>query len=237
MSKFNKSLTLRTLAGAGLLAMVAGMSGQAMADNVTIFRGAPPSAEELATMMFPDRVSRLGRTRAIVFTNQGQDRLAATPVKEQRKPAKTQYAEYSDPTRASDAPPAYAAPAETSEPARNDSAGEAQGFGFPIQFAFNSTEILPESRPYLDQVGEMLRLPEVADQSVIIEGHTDASGSNQYNQRLSERRAKAVREYLMSRYQISSKRLRVMGKGETELLADAAPTDPSNRRVQFLRVF
>ncbi len=237
MLNFKNNLFLRTLAGAGLLTMMAGISGQAVADNVTIFRGAPPSAEELATMMFPDRVSRLGRTRAIVFTNQGQERLAATPVEEQRQPAKSQYASYNDPAKASDAPPTHEAPARSSEPASADVDGEIQGFGFPIQFAFNSTEILPESRPYLDQVGEMLLLPEVAGQSVVVEGHTDASGSDRYNQRLSERRARAIRDYLVSRYQISSKRLRVVGKGETELLADATPTDPSNRRVQFLRAY
>ena len=112
-----------------------------------------------------------------------------------------------------------------------------QGFGFLINFAFNSSKILPESRPYLDQVGEMLRLDYLAGERIVIEGHTDASGSERYNRKLSEKRAESVKSYLMNNHGVVSARLVVAGKGESELLSGRNPRDAMNRRVQFQRLY
>jgi outer membrane protein OmpA-like peptidoglycan-associated protein len=75
------------------------------------------------------------------------------------------------------------------EPAGAAAPAEAKAFGFLVRFGFDSAEVLPESRPYLDSVGGMLRLPEAAGKRVAIVGHTDASGPEGYNRSLSERRA------------------------------------------------
>lgn len=112
-----------------------------------------------------------------------------------------------------------------------------ESFGFPVNFAFDSAEVLPESRPYLDQVGKMLNLPHIADQRILIEGHTDASGSAGYNRQLSVRRAQAVQRYLIENHRIDPGRLRILGKGEAEPLARLDPFDPLNRRVQFRRAY
>jgi outer membrane protein OmpA-like peptidoglycan-associated protein len=69
---------------------------------------------------------------------------------------------------------------------------------------------------------------------LLIEGHTDATGSDSYNLRLSRLRAMAVAEYLVTRQDIDPERLRVAGKGRNEPLTDD-PYDPRNRRVQFIR--
>jgi outer membrane protein OmpA-like peptidoglycan-associated protein len=70
--------------------------------------------------------------------------------------------------------------------------------------------------------------------SLLIEGHTDALGSDRYNLELSERRAIAVARYLVVHHGIAPERLQVAGKGKSEpLLSD--PYDPRNRRVQFIR--
>ncbi|MDJ0958943.1 MAG: OmpA family protein, partial [Arenicellales bacterium] len=91
------------------------------------------------------------------------------------------------------------------------------GFGMPIQFEYGSTIIIAPSLPYLDSVGEMLNLDGVEDRKLIIEGHTDSAGSREYNQKLSESRAEAVKLYLMSVFNIDPDRLVTVGRGETEL--------------------
>jgi outer membrane protein OmpA-like peptidoglycan-associated protein len=69
----------------------------------------------------------------------------------------------------------------------------------------------------------------------LIEGHTDAVGSDAYNLDLSKRRAVAVALYLVNQMGISPDRLAVAGKGKTEPLTDD-PYDAANRRVQFARM-
>jgi OOP family OmpA-OmpF porin len=109
----------------------------------------------------------------------------------------------------------------------------ADSFGFLIQFGYDSTEILPDSRPYLDSVGAMLRLPEARGKKVVIVGHTDARGSEQYNQALSERRAAAVRSYLTREFDVSPSQIKIEGEGEHDPLSDSDPYDAQNRRVEF----
>jgi OOP family OmpA-OmpF porin len=67
-----------------------------------------------------------------------------------------------------------------------------------------------------------------------IEGHTDSIGSTQYNQRLSERRANAVRKYLIEKG-ISSSRIRIVGYGEQRPIADNKTPEGRalNRRAEF----
>ena len=72
------------------------------------------------------------------------------------------------------------------------------------------------------------------DTDIVVEGHTDADGSDTYNQDLSERRAKTVGNYLIQN-SVSSSRLTTVGYGETQALADNS-TDAgkaSNRRVEI----
>ena len=68
-----------------------------------------------------------------------------------------------------------------------------------------------------------------------VEGHTDALGSADYNQGLSERRAAAVASYLVHQRGIAAERLVVMGKGMAEPMTQD-PYDGKNRRVQFVRI-
>ena len=79
----------------------------------------------------------------------------------------------------------------------------------------------------------MLRLRRIQQRTIVIEGHTDASGSDRYNQHLSERRALAVKRYLVDRYGVDASRLSVVGFGEQRLHDRARPHGGINRRVQF----
>lgn len=105
--------------------------------------------------------------------------------------------------------------------------------GLPIEFAYNSTEILADSKPFLDEVGKMLTMNDFANKRLIIEGHTDAAGADNYNLSLSKRRARAVSDYLVQNYGVSRARLQTKGLGELKPLTGHDPYDEANRRVQF----
>ncbi len=112
-------------------------------------------------------------------------------------------------------------------------AAESVGIGLPIQFGYNSDEITNESRPYIDELGKMLSRDELRSEKIVIEGHTDASGSSQYNQQLSKRRAEAVKSYLFYKYGIERDRLVISGKGEYSPLSGQDPYAAVNRRVEI----
>jgi outer membrane protein OmpA-like peptidoglycan-associated protein len=104
---------------------------------------------------------------------------------------------------------------------------------FRIQFGFNSADLRPEAIPLLDKLGEALTSEDMKDWVFVVEGHTDASGAEQFNLELSQRRAETVRDYLVSKHGIDAARLPARGFGESDLYDPARPTAPINRRVSF----
>lgn len=102
-----------------------------------------------------------------------------------------------------------------------------------IHFEFNKAIIKPGSFPILDAVVNILQInPDI--KLVRIEGHTDWIGPNSINQKLSERRAKSVRHYLVSKG-IEPSRLEAVGYGESRPIADNNTTKgrAKNRRTEF----
>jgi outer membrane protein OmpA-like peptidoglycan-associated protein len=106
-------------------------------------------------------------------------------------------------------------------------------FDRTVNFGFNSAELTPEARKELDTVAESLTRPNVAKLDIIISGHTDAVGTPEYNQKLSERRAEAARQYLITQHGIDGSRLVAKGLGKSQLLLPTDPTNEVNRRVSF----
>lgn len=104
----------------------------------------------------------------------------------------------------------------------------------PILFHFGKTSVTEESKPFLDNIGKMLITPSNNDHTLIVEGHTDAVGSSEYNQMLSELRANAIKDYLVVNYGVNPDRLRPKGKGESALYNTSNPNSGENRRVEFL---
>jgi OOP family OmpA-OmpF porin len=101
-----------------------------------------------------------------------------------------------------------------------------------IGFKFDSAKIEPEFEPVLDvAVDELKSNPGV---SVEVSGHTDSTGPDDYNQKLSERRANSVVKYLVSKG-IDAGRLSAVGHGESMPVADNATRDgrAQNRRVEL----
>ncbi len=102
----------------------------------------------------------------------------------------------------------------------------------PVRFDFDSADILPSARPQLDALAEGIKLLPPGSR-VVIEGHTDATGGDEYNLELSRQRAKAVKAYLVRVHGIEARRLRDVGAGKRDPIAGTDPFGAENRRVQF----
>lgn len=124
-----------------------------------------------------------------------------------------------------DAAPAAAAARVAAAPAH-------ESFALPVQFSFDSARILPEATDQLDAVAEGIKLAGPGT-VVIIEGHTDAAGSYEYNVMLSLKRASAVKRYLVRSHGIAEQSLKVVGMGKSAPLNARSPHAPENRRVEF----
>ena len=103
-----------------------------------------------------------------------------------------------------------------------------------IRFTFDSADLTDEARAQLDEVGSALVSDVLASFRFDIEGHTDATGHSSYNLELSQRRADAVKAYLVSNFGISPARLTALGKGETQLRDTDKPDSGDNRRVEIV---
>ncbi|MGZ5197977.1 MAG: OmpA family protein [Kaistella sp.] len=101
-----------------------------------------------------------------------------------------------------------------------------------VNFGFDSSELTSAAKMNLDKLAEVLK--NNLDTNINIYGHTDSKGTDAYNLSLSERRAAAVKSYLISQG-VSATRMMTMGVGEKEPVASNS-TDAGraeNRRVEF----
>ena len=105
-----------------------------------------------------------------------------------------------------------------------------------IPFAYNSDKLTTEALLTLKRLGAALKDTRLSGYRFKIAGHTDAKGSVEYNQKLSERRAEAVRNYLVFQYDIEPDRIESVGFGKTQLLDPSKPEDGINRRVQVINI-
>ncbi|MCI5076128.1 OmpA family protein [Oricola sp.] len=103
-----------------------------------------------------------------------------------------------------------------------------------IYFDYNSAGIGPQAKPGLIELGLALRSDALKDIVFLVSGHTDAVGSDAYNQDLSERRAKSVKAFLTETFLIETDRLIAVGYGEEQLKNTYDPAAAENRRVTIV---
>ncbi len=104
--------------------------------------------------------------------------------------------------------------------------------GDVIHFEYDSPVIRHESHGLVRHVAKFIvEHPEIL--AVSIEGHADARGTLEYNQRLSEARASSTLALLVE-FGVDGSRLHVIGHGKTRLKVETALADPRNRRVEFI---
>jgi len=105
-----------------------------------------------------------------------------------------------------------------------------------IHFAYNEARILPQSFDLLDEVAATIKKHHELVR-IEIGGHASSEGSDDYNLDLSERRAEAVRKYLVEKSGVRQERLTAEGYGETKPLVtpdDSESLREKNRRVEFV---
>jgi outer membrane protein OmpA-like peptidoglycan-associated protein len=105
-----------------------------------------------------------------------------------------------------------------------------------IQFDYNSADIRKSSVPEVQELGKALSDANLKGSTFVIAGHTDAIGTEAYNQGLSERRAETIKQYLTEKYGINGSDLVTVGYGKSKPKDPNAPTDPTNRRVQVVNM-
>jgi outer membrane protein OmpA-like peptidoglycan-associated protein len=103
-----------------------------------------------------------------------------------------------------------------------------------VSFDYNSDNIGSKAMPQVTALGEALSSSDLKGGTFILAGHTDAKGSETYNQGLSERRAEAVRRFLSQKYGIEVSKLVTVGYGKNQLKQPADPFGSENRRVQII---
>ncbi|MCE5364739.1 OmpA family protein [Pseudomonas anguilliseptica] len=101
-----------------------------------------------------------------------------------------------------------------------------------VKFDFDKAQVKPESYGDIKNLADFLT--QYPQTTTVVEGHTDSVGSDAYNQKLSERRANAVRDVLVNQYGVGADRVNAVGYGETRPVADNTSADGRavNRRVE-----
>ncbi len=122
------------------------------------------------------------------------------------------------------------------EPSRGLYRVDAPKVDLNVRFELNSTRLTLEAEQLLGALGTALNSPQLAQARFVIAGHTDRSGADPHNRRLSCGRALAVRDYLQRKRGVARTRLVTMGFGSDSLLLPDQPTDEVNRRVEVRKL-
>jgi outer membrane protein OmpA-like peptidoglycan-associated protein len=130
-------------------------------------------------------------------------------------------------------PPPTPAPPAPPPPAPPPPAPKAPPEFGPIYFEPSKTNITPAAAKELDRNGMILK--ENPDIQVEIGGHTDSTGSEKANQKISEKRAQSAKKYIQDKFSISGNRMVVKGYGSKKPIADNKTKEgrAKNRRVEF----
>jgi OmpA-OmpF porin, OOP family len=107
-------------------------------------------------------------------------------------------------------------------------------FNVEVQFNPDSPIIRPESYRTIGRIADALYDPALSPYGFLIVGHTESTGKREYNLTLSQRRADAIRDVLVTAFKISTKRIQAVGLGEEQLLDATHPTAAVNQQVQVL---
>jgi outer membrane protein OmpA-like peptidoglycan-associated protein len=122
---------------------------------------------------------------------------------------------------------------------REDLAKLAEGkpeINLEVTFAYNSAKLTPAAVATLRNLGKALKSADLRGDTFNIEGHTDARGGYEFNLRLSDRRAEAVKQFLVAEYNIPAKDLVPVGYGKSKLKNPSDPFGAENRRVRIVNV-
>lgn len=167
-----------------------------------------------------------GLTRGLKLVT-ADDVQIATEVEKVPEPATGT----TDTTVATAAEPATETVVKAAEPVIVADMPDAIKVDVRIEFAFDSAALDETQKPKLAKLCNVMRTADI--QLFRIIGHTDASGSDDYNERLSRLRAEEVQRFFVNDCGVEASRLEAVGLGERFLLEGTAPDSDENRRVEF----
>jgi outer membrane protein OmpA-like peptidoglycan-associated protein len=108
-----------------------------------------------------------------------------------------------------------------------------RAIALPLAFPANSATLTAAAQQYLDRLADALSDDKLRNCKFVIEGHTDATGDRVSNKILSQRRAEAIKTYLVNQLSLSPARISSVGYGEERPLKKYSPTSRQQRRVQI----
>ncbi len=112
----------------------------------------------------------------------------------------------------------------------------APAIALDIRFATGSDHLTDDARDTIGRIGAALKSSQLSNFRFRVEGHTDSTGNPAANLTLSQRRAEAVKAYLVSNEGVEASRLETVGKGSSEPLDTEHPASGVNRRVQIVNL-
>ena len=222
MRKLGLSLLLGSMALAPCAALSQESSAPTADDYVCGLTGDCPEAqaeEQQPTATQPGGTPRITATRGFSLSR-------PTPVQTQPKATATNRSNRTIPANqrtAANNTPRQVRPAQ---PGRVD---------LRLAFGPGSSTLSAGAQTQVQAFAEALRRPQLANVRVRIEGHTDSSGGRAINRALSQRRAQAVADYLVSQG-IAAGRLEVRGYGYDRPLPGTPASSSTNRRVEAVRI-
>jgi outer membrane protein OmpA-like peptidoglycan-associated protein len=199
-----RRISLTCIAVAASLALPAGLGSVLAADQ--------PSAEDIIRALKPPRITRS---------------LTTSPADAARKAEEARFVNSlrNRPTRS----------LTTAEREQIVSIAQKRpSIDLEVNFEYNSDTIGPNATSQVTALGRALSSAELKGGTFIVAGYTDAKGSETYNQGLSERRADAVKRFLLEQYGIDAGNLVTVGYGKTHLKILMEPFSGENRRVQVV---
>ncbi len=209
-----KSLFTVTVIAAALLAPDFRAYAQTLAN---------PSTDELVEQLKAPRTRSLNQKRNLVISKDGEPQPAASVPAGGTAPT------------APTAPNASASASASASATTPVTAEPRASVSLSIQFDFNSAVLLPEGASTLKRLAAAMQSESLRADRFLIEGHTDAKGAKDFNQRLSKNRAESVRRYLIEQG-VSDKRLVAEGKGFSDLANKTDPLSAENRRVKVVNL-
>lgn len=207
--------TIKCIAATVGIAVSAALSLTAHGEELNI-GSRVPTQEEIINHLRPQAPAATSRTRGIKLTTQP----------EVVQPQTEQNVQGADPQQA-------VAAAEQPDASTPQPTGPV-AISMEILFDFNSAQLTGAAIEQLHPLGQALQSSELAGLRFVLEGHTDAIGSEEYNLVLSQRRALAVKQHLAQNYGIDPQTLDPIGRGEYALLDLNDPASAANRRVRIV---
>ncbi|HQN01720.1 MAG TPA: OmpA family protein [Candidatus Hydrogenedentes bacterium] len=160
---------------------------------------------------------------------------APAPVVEEAKP-QAAAAPVVEEVKAQPAAPVAAAPVVVEEVKRPAAAAPEiiEKGKTTLKVLFDTNKAIIKKNSFKDVDNLVVVMKQYPELNVVIEGHTDSVGSNAYNKKLSQRRADAVKTYMVKKGGIDAKRLKAVGYGEEKPIADNKTKEgkAKNRRVE-----